>query len=335
MDPQIWSKMPFDLLCIVIDNTLHAGSLLCWAITCKRIHETAIRKLWRAIEIDEREIYQFESDVLCRRGSKTKLRIPTKLDVALLQSSGRSSRVSKAVTTPDLLTKPENPVIWVDLLETLTLDFQFDDARCDGAPIDSRLLIFALELLVKSSSNRLKVVIHDGCLYQEILDRIAVLPNLKRLHIRRTKPTYGCVSYEDDEHAEDNEEDEDSEEEDWPEVRTDTTLDFTSCAQLSSLRTLEIGQIVAAEGKSVALAVSKLLSLEYLSLTAAQGDRYDCSFPNEATRASLREVSPLNAFIISILPISVDSDDVSSWSTKPLDLPASLRRLSLTDRFKR
>ncbi|MCJ1432016.1 hypothetical protein MMC27_001372 [Xylographa pallens] len=298
------------------------------------------------MEIDEGEIQKFESDILYRRGSKTKSRIPIKLNVALLQCSRRLSRVSKAVSIPKFLIQPENPVIWVHLIETLTLNFQFDDARYDGAPIDSRLFIFALEILVKPSSNRLKVLIHDGCLYQEILDRIAVLPNLKRLHIRRTIAIYGCASYEDAEHAEDGEEDgvseededgeedEDSEEEDWPEVRTDTTLDFTSCAQLNSLRTLEIGQIVAAEGQSLALAVSKLLSLEYLSLTAARGDRYDPLFRNEATRAPLREVSPLNAFIESILPISVDSDGVSSWSTKPLDLPASLRRLSLTDRFK-
>ena len=196
MDPQIWSKMPLELLRIVIGNTLDNDSLS-WSLTCRQMHNQAVQKLGSTMKIGEVEIVRFESNILYRRGPTSRSRKPIKLNLARVQSSRRLSRISKAINIPEFSIQPNKPVRRVDLIETLTLDFQFDESRYGYMPIESKHLLFVFGLLVRSSAIRLKTISHDGCLYQEILDRIAVLPSLRELHLRRTRARYGCASYEE------------------------------------------------------------------------------------------------------------------------------------------
>ena len=255
LDPESWSKLPLELITLIILATDDPGTLRCWRLATKdnrRLNFAVLRSQWRDTTIDEWDLVPAPGKDTKEAGYKArKLRkgaCPQK-ECALLDGVINERALSERV---------------LEYIERLSLSFLFwytRDYRFRELE-DSDYLLPSGETLEISLARlspklgRLRHVALEGRVVQAMVDMITSIPatsQIKSLRINRCK-VFGWFMYLN-----------------FPKKGPATIelLDLQSLRQMTMLQHLEVRDLKIREAKGLASAVSHLAMLQSLAVQAA------------------------------------------------------------------
>ena len=201
-------------------------------------------------------------------------------------------------------------------IKHLTLDFQFSTLPL--REVASEDVAVSVHTVLRHA-NKIEAILHNGVLYQEILELIASLSRPKMLDIREGCTVSNCVH-----------KDETSETGYSGRPLSDFQLDFRPIGQMRSLRVLRISGLLPNEGCNLAKAIGGLNSLEELNISVALHSS-PAMWPF-AGDGVLSMSSPLDDFLITMFGPFLGVGQEVDVPVNGIGFPATLKNLSLVDR---
>jgi len=180
MRPRLWSKLPLELICCIIEQTDGDASLDNWCVATqhdKRLHKTALHKRWCELKVDLRDLIA-EKESKSNQGSrkskitkKQKEENPTKV----AETSPRKKLID------ELTTKYPSGLIPASYIQRLFLDFAFEFNQGMHLLPPEATFCCSFSILTPLLTQVEEIVV-AGTAPQEVLDAIAALPRLNNLH---------------------------------------------------------------------------------------------------------------------------------------------------------
>lgn len=338
-------ELPQEILCIIIEFTDDQETLKNWARTGQFFYPFATRQLWRSLSVNYIQMETYANQITSSNWSlSTRERLiatPTPYSDQTITLDTPSNRRAnpqerdngiirflvqdghRASVAPNMNkdgTGPGFPYIDGKLValpgthvQELELDLREIRDFVEQLPIE-----IALPLLLSRVPNA-KYCAVEGAIYDPHLRELSRLQSLISLNMRRTDQYYRRAYFVDSEHGY-------LAPIEWDEL----VVDFGYLEPMTSLRSLEIGRLVKAEGVSLARAV-RGLQLSHLDVSASgfaqpmgddDEDEYEGRADLEGTDTS---PSPLVTFIKEVSRGFSDDDQGS--------FPPSLKTLVLRDRY--
>ncbi|MCJ1470263.1 hypothetical protein MMC07_008908 [Pseudocyphellaria aurata] len=296
-DPTIWSRLPYVLLPIVVENTADLPTLEAWCQSTKKsshLHCVAKRETYRTYTIDANS---FRPTAQCKPIDRVKAgnEINDDDDNHNDNDNGAVAPNSKEMdkSAHVLCAKFHQEI--ARHVQRLVLDLECLDLQTPGfaRPLaDDRDFVWQSFL---SCATRLEEIEQNGIVRQVMLDRLLATPLLKVLKIREI----------------------------WSKHITRCNvllLTWHKLGQCSSLRVLHVAQLFYAEAAGLAMAIRGLQNLEELRVKASE-----LPLPG-ANRLKSDDPSPLKPFLQSMYQKTGPGFD-----NMPVGFPVSLKKLALVD----
>ncbi len=244
MDPALWSRLPQEILAIIIEKTADPNTLETWRKATKhsaRLNHLAIETTYRTFTLCETDLlrapetYTVWPDDEARDHSRSVAEQPRQRLISNLK------RQSYQNLAPHI--------------RRLHLQFYFASSDRQKNLVRSEDVRRTLDtILLKARA--LQEIDHHGVLYQEELDGIFQVRSLKVLRVRQSWNELPCSCSERM----------------LPRSRRLWSLDWNRLFQLHALKTLSISQLHIFEAMGLAKAVKKLVKLESLRVEIGKLD---------------------------------------------------------------
>ena len=305
-------RIPFELICIVINSTKDIATLDRWCIATSQhpaLLKVCLKRRWASVVITQRDFLDSWGDT-----DSPPISNPFDSQIPALTCSVSQFQPAAFIRKLNLYFHFRPP-------STNLSDDQdgLDDTAWDDLPC-SEDMQYSLSILLPACTG-LSELKHQGTLHQDNLDLLTTLAELplRKLVLRKTAATvsarWRCSPYP------------------YGVVRDGTqangfradfehmTLRWNDLARLSTLQSLEISQLFQHEGRSLAQAIGRMEQLERLLVLAHPNpDSDDPEGP-----------SPLNSFLEYIFPV-----EASTAGKGPIcKLPSRLRSLVISDPYSR
>lgn len=300
MDPALWSRLPLEILSIIIENTADSKTLKSWRGATKdstRLHRVATRTSYSTFTICEKDLLR--APKVIRRHSR--------------YNSFGDDEASDC--TPSRAKRPMRQLI-LELarcsyqkfalhVRRLHLQFYFASSDRQMHLVRSEDIIHTLDMILPKAT-ALHEIDHHGVLYQEMLNGILEVRSLKVLRVRQSWNDTPCSCSEGK----------------FPRPRGLRTLDWSRLFHLHALKNLLVSQLYSDEAVGLAKAVKKMGKLETLRVEIS--DR-DIRAANALSHDNDDDYLSLTAFINALY--RCDEGDAS----KALGFPSSLKALALVN----
>ena len=310
MDPSIWSRLPFELLLLVIASSSDAGSLASWCEATAengRAHQIALKQRWRSVKIDEWGLIPKPGDDY--HDFQQKERIMRRHKVGLSW---------KAVGEETLeLTRPlGNGLLPASYVEDILFDFRMlRFGGGDFAELDRYKLIPSAESLdhtlsiLKPTLVNVRRIEAFGSVPEALLSLVVDVTPLRIQSLRiRTRRGLGDFRYQGSPSG--------------PSAKLSLSLDTLS--KLSQLQDLDIHELSRDEAPRLATAIPKLTQLLRLVIADKENEH---SEPNKVIGPC-----PMECFIDNLLATKHLQDcDSGLNNDRPGNLPSTLTSLTLID----
>ncbi len=250
MDPALWSRLPQEILSIIIEKTADPNTLGTWREATKhsaRLNHLAIEMTYRTFTLCEKDLlrapettrhhvwYTVWPDDEARDHSRSVADLPRQQLISNLK------RQSYQNLAPHV--------------RHLHLQFYFASSDRQKNLVRSEDVRSTLDtILLKARA--LQEINHHGVLYQEELDGIFQVRSLKVLRVRQSWNELPCSCSERMS----------------PRSKRLWSLDWNRLFQLHALKTLSISQLHIFEAMGLAKAVKKLVNLESLRVEIGKFD---------------------------------------------------------------
>ena len=305
---ELWSRLPNELLCKVIQWTEDTATLQNWCdatISNRILHQVSLEARWSKVTISQNDY----ATLFCDNSNQQQwaARPASGLVETIISTfPGKDKSLHKCLAS---------------YIKYLILDFRFHKPASgenipglEGCHYSNIVPLPFFQDLVSTICPLLadlpqtSEIHHNGILLQSHLDQIVMggIPVLKGLTLRWTR--YGDLSYGT------------SYESAWNELE----LDWSNISQLMSLRTLRVQNLLMNEGASLGNAVKQMPWLEHLLVSAASTSHFALSASSRR-----RRISPLSSFLAMVFP-SQPRDDQKYPEAM---LPSQLKSLALIDSY--
>ncbi|CAD6581096.1 MAG: hypothetical protein ASARMPREDX12_000352 [Alectoria sarmentosa] len=294
MDPLIWSKMPGDIIFLIIKASDRATQIS-WSSTRRVFYNYSCSRIWSDLSISP-----FDIDGCA--GNSELWWWP-----ARLERYGKIHFMAKHARQQNKLARMGS------YIESILVDARGDlkHALRNEPAASQRALEVALPTLLPLLPI-LSRCVFDGALYRETLSQLVQISNLKHLELRGDDwyLQQGC-SYIEDSHS-------------WVWRRwSDLILDFRVLANLKSLRSLKIGRLQHHEAQGLAEGVARL---QLINLEIHSSPWVKDEDPRHNLAGNKTYDSPLMFFFYSMTRRR-------GPGLSPRGLPSTLETLILRDRF--
>jgi len=309
MDPRIWSRLPHDVLGIVIEHTKDATTLDYWCLATRnewRLHTIALRTKWQDTVFDDEDLVPQRGDdgeamsTMTRRAVRKG--ICRKQDSGLIRAAVR--RNAQGIVPATFIVSISFNFLFHFLVQVFQKEQADDyDETCRTRDIAERLipsgesLDHSLAVLGPHLVN-VRSVRTFGTVPQSILDLIVNVPS-KKVYTVVIRKGYAIRSF-------------------WytrPSGRREQ-LDLTKLSSLETLQNLEIWKIRHDEAAGLAQTMPKLKMLGRLVL---------------GTGCGVGTGDPMTILLCTLFPKETHMKDQDTKGDGSMAFPSTLKHLSLID----
>ncbi|KAL8963782.1 MAG: hypothetical protein Q9183_004962, partial [Haloplaca sp. 2 TL-2023] len=315
MDPSIWSKVPYDILYLIV-KVCDRQTLINWSCTNQIFYDFASNILWERIEISTEQITTYctsrdgdWSSVVDGSHTDPELRLALFLGMNSFRHSYRHYP-----GFPEILGEQAK----LPTQRAVKLRLEYMDHANHKYIINSnglKSVVKAISEIVGFMPN-LRVCQLEGPLQAEILEPVTcVLKNLRELRLREgaefVHHSIPGLSF------------------DYPEeiMECDQTLPLQRLSYCTHLTRLKVMRLAPREAESLAMAISGLPHLTHLAITAAPAAaEHD---PRKSFAGTSEDDSPIFSFLSALW-----RDVPSSKTPKFSPFPMTLQYLTLRDLYR-